>query len=156
LRDAYGGIVPVHLEKVMFSQRIRQVMQREQLHTATPKTTVGEACRLMAGQGVSAVVVVEHDAVAGIFTERDAVLRVIAQDRDPRTTLLDQVMTPHPLTVHPDKTFGYALSLMHKRSIRHVPVVEHGRPIGMVTARDALDPDLEEFVCEAHRRQSIG
>ena len=139
----------------MFSQRIRQVMQGEQLLTLGPAITVSDAARQMAGRKLSAVVVVENDAVVGIFTERDAVFRVIAEDRDPRSTRLQEVMTPQPLTLDPDKTFGHALALMHDRGIRHVPVVEHGRPVGIVTARDALDPDLEEFVVEAQRRRSL-
>ena len=139
----------------MFSQRIRQVMQGEQLLTLGPQTRVSDAARQMAGRSLSAVVVVDEDAVVGIFTERDAVFRVIAQDRDPRATRLDEVMTPQPVTLDPDKTFGHALALMHERGIRHVPVVEHGRAVGIVTARDALDPDMEEFVVEAQRRRSL-
>ena len=139
----------------MFSQRIRQVMQGEQLLTLGPQTRVSDAARQMAGRSLSAVVVVDEDAVVGIFTERDAVFRVIAQDRDPRATRLDEVMTPQPVTLDPDKTFGHALALMHERGIRHVPVVEHGRAVGIVTARDALDPDMEEFVVEAQRWRSL-
>lgn len=139
----------------MFSQRIRKVMHKERLLTATPKTSVNEAARQMTRHKVSAVVVVDNEVVVGVFTERDAVWRVIAKDRDPHTTLLEQVMTPQPVTVDPDRTFGHALSLMHERGIRHVPVVEGGRAVGMMTARDALDPELEEFVCEAQRRQGL-
>lgn len=139
----------------MFSQRIRQVMQGERLLTAHGDTSVADAAKLMARRRTSAVVVVDGDAVVGIFTERDAVLRVIAEERNPRATRLDQVMTPIPLTLDPDRTFGHALALMHDHGIRHVPVVEHGRIVGIVTARDALDPDLEEFVVEAQRRRSL-
>ncbi len=139
----------------MFSQRIRQVMQGERLLTARGDTTVADAARQMVRRHTTAVVVVDGDAAVGIFTERDAVLRVIAEDRDPRTTRLDEAMTPNPLTLDPDKTFGHALALMHEHGIRHVPVVEHGRLVGIVTARDALDPDLEEFVVEAQRRRSL-
>ncbi len=139
----------------MFSQRIRQVMQGERLLTARGDTTVADAARQMVRRRTTAVVVVDGDAAVGIFTERDAVLRVIAEDRDPRTTRLDEAMTPNPLTLDPDKTFGHALALMHEHGIRHVPVVEHGRLVGIVTARDALDPDLEEFVVEAQRRRSL-
>lgn len=131
-------------------------MHKERLLTATPKTSVNEASRMMARHKVSAVVVVgDGEAVLGVFTERDAVWRVIAKDKDPHATLLEQVMTAQPVTVDPDKTFGHALSLMHERGIRHVPVVEDGRAVGMMTARDALDPELEEFVCEAQRRQGL-
>ena len=64
-------------------------------------------------------------------------------------------MTPDPTTVAPDETFGYALLLMHESGFRHVPVVENGRPVGVVSARHALDPDLEEFTAEAERRKAI-
>jgi CBS domain-containing protein len=139
----------------MFSQRIRQVMQGERLLTARGDTTVADAARQMVRRHTTAVVVVDGEAAVGIFTERDAVLRVIAEDRDPRTTRLDEAMTPNPLTLDPDQTFGRALALMHEHGIRHVPVVEHGRLVGIVSARDALDPDLEEFVVEAQRRRSL-
>lgn len=139
----------------MYGQRIRQVMERERMLTAPPQTTVSEAARLMADRGVSAVLVLAGEKLAGIFTERDAVFRVIAPGRDAQTTTLSEVMTADPITIAPDKTFGQALTLMHERRIRHVPVLENGHPVGVVTARDALDPDMEEFVCEANRRQSM-
>jgi CBS domain-containing protein len=139
----------------MFSQRIREVMQSDDLLTAGPRTTVREAAGQMSARGLSAVMVVEDGRLVGIFTERDAVLRVIAADRDPATTTLSQVMTEQPVTVEPGRTFGFALALMHDKGIRHVPVVEDSRPVGIVTARDALDPELEEFVCETERRKSL-
>jgi CBS domain-containing protein len=139
----------------MFTERVRHVMEREKMLTAAPQTTVSEAARLMAYTNVSAVVVVEQGALAGLFTERDAVFRVIAQGLDPRTTRLSDVMTTSPVTVGPDRSFGYALQLMHEGRFRHVPVVEDGKPVGIVTARDALDPDMEEFVAEASRREGI-
>ena len=139
----------------MFRERIRNVMKKETMLTAPPETTVGEAARLMARSGVGAIVVVNGEAVAGIFTERDALFRVVALGRDARTTSLAEVMTPEPLTVDPDRTFGHALQLMHKHGFRHVPVVENGKPVGMVSSRDALDPEMEEFACEVQRREGI-
>ena len=62
---------------------------------------------------------------------------------------------PEPQTVDPDKSFGYALLMMHEQGFRHVPVIENGKPIGIVSSRNALDPDLEEFVSEAQRRKHI-
>lgn len=139
----------------MYGQRIKEVMEREHMLRAPPNTTVADAARQMAEQKVSAVLVLDGGKLAGIFTERDAVFRVIATGRDARSTTLADVMTADPITIGPDKTFGQALALMHERGIRHVPVVEDGKVVGVVSARDALDPDLEEFVCEAQRRQSI-
>jgi CBS domain-containing protein len=139
----------------MYGQRIKHVMERERMLCAPPHTSVADAARLMAEQRVSAVLVLDGSQLSGIFTERDAVFRVIALGRDASRTTLADVMTADPATIGPDKTFGQALALMHERGIRHVPVVENGQVVGVVTARDALDPDMEEFVCEAQRRQSI-
>lgn len=139
----------------MLSQPVKYVMERENLLTAPPSTTVGEAAKLMAQRNVGAVLVVDHDSLVGIFTERDAVWRVIAQDRDSRTARLAEVMTPSPKTVSPDKSFGYALLVMHENRFRHLPVMAEGKLLGVVSARNALDPDLEEFVSEARRREHI-
>jgi CBS domain-containing protein len=139
----------------MFSVRIRSMMELEKMVTASPQTTVGEAARLMASAGVGAVMVVDNEALTGIFTERDAVYRVIAAGLDARTARLADVMTPSPLSVDPERSFGYALQLMHEHGFRHVPVVENSKPVGIVSARDALDPEMEDFICEAQRREGI-
>ncbi|OGA10461.1 MAG: hypothetical protein A3G26_08920 [Betaproteobacteria bacterium RIFCSPLOWO2_12_FULL_65_110] len=139
----------------MFSQRIRSMMEQEKLLTAPPETTVSNAAKLMASKKAGAVMVVENQRLVGIFTERDAVFRVIARGHDARTTRLADVMTTAPQTVDPDKSYGYALLLMHKNGFRHVPVIENGKPIGIVSSRDLLDPEMEEFVSEAQRRQHI-
>jgi len=139
----------------MFSQPVRTVMERKKLLTAPPETTVSKAVELMARRKVGAIVVVEHQRLVGIFTERDAVFGVIARGRDPQTTRLADVMTTAPQTVDPDKSFGYALILMHENGFRHLPVIENGKIIGIVSARNALDPDLEEFVSESRRREQI-
>jgi len=138
----------------MFSQRIRHVMERRRLVQATPATTVAQAAKLMARKNVGAVMVVEEARLVGIFTERDAVFRVMAKGLDPKATRLQEVMTCEPRTVRPDETFGHALTQMHEGGFRHMPVVEEGVPVGIVSARSALDPDLEEFVSEAQRRIS--
>jgi CBS domain-containing protein len=77
----------------------------------------------------------------------------MAPGLDPASTELRAVMTRDPTTVAPDETLGYALLLMHGKGFRHTPVVENGRPVGVVSARHALDPDLEEFAAEAARRK---
>ena len=139
----------------MFSQPVRSVMERKNLLTASPGMTVDEAARQMARRKVGAILVVDRDKLVGIFTERDALFRVIAQDRDARAATLADVMTPSPKTVTPDKSFGHALLVMHDNGFRHLPVVEDGKLLGIVSARNALDPDLEEFVSEAQRREQF-
>jgi len=139
----------------MFSQRVRSVMEKKKLLTAPPDTSVSAAAKLMAKKNVGAIMVVENEHLVGIFTERDALVRVMAQDRDAKATLLADVMTTTPQTVDPSKTFGSALLMMYENGFRHVPVVEEGKVIGIVSSRNALDPDLEEFVAEAQRRKHI-
>jgi CBS domain-containing protein len=131
------------------------VIEPRKLVVAAPATSVAAAARSMKEGKVGAVLVVEEGRLTGIFTERDALFRVMARGLDPEATLLGDVMTRDPITVEPDETFGYALLLMHQNGFRHAPVVEGGRPVGMVSARYALDPELEEFAAEAERRKHI-
>jgi CBS domain-containing protein len=139
----------------MFSQRVRKLMERKKLLTASPEITVSAAAKLMATRKVGAVMVVEEQKLVGIFTERDIVCRVIAQERDAQTTRLAEVMTTAPQTIDPENSFGYALLMMQENGFRHVPVVENGKLIGIVSARDALDPELEELLAESERRRQI-
>jgi CBS domain-containing protein len=117
--------------------------------------TVAQAARLMKEKRVGALLVMEEGRLAGIFTERDALFRVIAEGRDPGATQLADVMSANPRTITPDRPFGHALHMMHEGGFRHVPVVEGGRPIGVVSARDALGPELEAFVAELGKRERI-
>lgn len=139
----------------MFGLPVGSVMERKKLLMAPPETTVSAAAELMAKRKVSAVMVVEAGRLVGIVTERDLVHGVIAKERDARTTRLAEVMTRELITVTPDESFGYAMLLMYERGFRHAPVIENGQPVGIVSARNALDPDLEEFEAEARRRQHI-
>ena len=139
----------------MFSQPVRSVMERRKLLIAAPQTSVSAAAKMMADKQVGALLVVEGEQLVGIFTERDALFRVIASGRDPNSTLLVEVMTPNPKTVAPEKSFGHAMLVMHENGFRHMPVIEQGKPIGIVSARDALDPDMEEFVSEERRRKHL-
>jgi CBS domain-containing protein len=139
----------------MFGQPVSSILEPRKLVVAAPESSVAEAAVLMKGHQVGAVLVVEKGRLVGIFTERDAVYRVMAAGRDPFATRLAEVMTRDPKTVEPGETFGYALLLMHENGFRHAPVVEDGKPVGVVSARSALDPDLEEFTAEAERRRAI-
>jgi len=132
---------------------IRAIIEHQEIVNAPGTMTVREAARLMKERHVGAVLVVEDGKLAGVFTERDILNRVVAEDRDPRTTPLAEVMTRNPQTIHPDKPFPDALHLMYEGGFRHVPVVEDGRAVGVISARDALGPELEDFIYELLRRE---
>ena len=65
-------------------------------------------------------------------------------------------MTANPQSIHPDEPFSRALHMMHAGGFRHVPVVENGTPVGIVSARDALGPELEDFVYALLRQDQVG
>lgn len=137
----------------MYDDPVRAIMRKRKLLIAKPQARVLDIARRMTKRGVGAVLVVEEGRLVGIFTERDMVSRVVAVQLDPRQTRLTDVMTRHPITIGPERPFGYALAVMHREGFRHLPVVDKGTPIGIVSARNALDPDLEEFASEARRRR---
>ena len=137
----------------MFSQSIRNVIEPKRFLTATADETVSNACRLMQTRNVGAVLVLSSGRLIGIFTERDAAFRVIVPGLDPGKTPLRDVMTAQPLTIGPEKSDGHAMLLMHENGFRHLPVIENGGLIGIVSSRNAMDPALEEFVWEERRRE---
>jgi len=139
----------------MFSTPVRHLIEPNKLLVASSESTVREASELMASRGVGAVLVVDREELLGIFTERDVVFRVVARGLDPDATRLSAVMTPAPKTIAPEKSFGVAMAVMHENGFRHLPVVDKGVPIGVVSSRSALDPELEEFVSEERRRKRL-
>ena len=139
----------------MFDPSVCEIMQRNALLLLPAETIVSEAAKQMLSKSVGAVVIVENQHLIGIFTERDAVFRVIAQVLDTTTTRLATVMTARPVALAPEKSYGHALVLMQEHRFRHVPIVEDDNVIGIVTARDARDLELDEYVSEERRRELL-
>jgi len=137
------------------SINIRTIIEDQEPLTAPATMTVGEAARLMKQNKFGAVMVVENGKLVGIFTERDALYRVVAEGHVGQILPLAKVMTRNPQTIDPDRPLVDALNLMHASGFRHVPVVEDGRPVGMVSARDALGEELENFIYELVRQKQI-
>ena len=137
----------------MSGRTIRSIIEGQELITAPQSMPVGEAARLVKSHNVGAILVVEGDKLVGVFTERDALFRVVAEGRDAGTTGLGAVMTRNPRTIEADSPFTLALQMMYEGGFRNVPVVENGRPVGLVSARDALGPELKDFVFEMLRQE---
>ena len=134
---------------------IRTIIEKQHVLTASSSTSVSDAARMMKQSNTGAILVCDNQRLVGVFTERDALFRVTAEDCDPKTTLLADVMTPDPQTIDPDKPLGHALHMMYEGGFRNVPVVENGHPIGMVSGRDALRSELRTFVSELDQREHI-
>lgn len=139
----------------MPTRKIRDVIEHQTILTAPADLSVREAARRMTGAKVGAIMITVDDKLTGIFTERDCLVRVLAAGINPEVTTLAQVMTATPHTASPETPLGHALHLMYEGGFRHVPIVEDGRPVGMVSARDALGPEIVAFEGELQQRETI-
>ena len=112
------------------------------LLTVSPDATLGEAAARMSERGVGAVVVLEGDAIAAILTERD-VMRAVASGQD-GSAAVAAWMTRHPDTIEPTDTTDHAASLMIHGGFRHLPVIEDGIVVGIVSIRDLMRVALDD------------
>ncbi len=103
----------------------------------------------MNARSVGSALVLERGALVGIFTERDALTRVLAWGRDPRATSVGAVMTPAPLTVPPSTTLSAALTYMRTFHVCHLPVVDEGAVLGVIAMRDVVEAIADDLVARA-------
>ena len=106
--------------------------------------TIYRAIRLMADRHIGAVLVVEKGIVIGIFTERDYIMRVEVEGRAAKETSVREVMTDKMYTVSTDTSIEQCLGLMDLRHIRHLPIVEKERLVGIISMRDAISAILKD------------
>src|SRR5687767_3486942 len=139
----------------MAERTVRQIIEGQEPVTAPAGIMVSDAAQLMKQRNIGALMVVDDRQLVGIFTERDALFRVLAEGLDARTTLVDAVMSRNPQTISADSGFTTALQMMHDGRYRHLPVVEGTHVLGMVSVRDALGPELEAFVYEMLRQEQV-
>ncbi len=102
----------------------------------SPDATVFEAIRMMADKGAGALVVMVDDHIVGIISERDYARKVILQGKSSKETLVKEIMTEKVFTIHPDQTVEEAMDVMVKYHIRHLPVVEEERVVGVISIMD--------------------
>jgi CBS domain-containing protein len=115
---------------------VRDLMSRA-IVAGDPRQSLVDAAEEMRSHRVSALAVLDADAIVGIITERD-LLRAIADGRGPRTTHVSQYMTPSPHTIDAGALATGAAAVMVRHHVRHLPVTEHGRLAGFISARDLL------------------
>lgn len=109
-----------------------------QVYTTRKSVTVYEAVREMNRKRVGALVVMDEQRPVGIFTERDVMRRIVDEDRDPALTRVVEVMTPDPLTITAELSVDDAMALMTQRRFRHLPVMDQGTLIGIVSIGDLM------------------
>ena len=114
-----------------------EIVKNQKPVTLAASDTVKHACECMRDRRVGAVLVTDtQGALLGIFTGRDAVCRMLAAGRDPAKTTLAEVMTKNPTTMPPGKTAIEALRLMQDGGYRHIPVIDNGKVVGVVSKGD--------------------
>ena len=121
--------------------KIRQILQGKSinaLYTVTSKHTVLDALKLMADKNIGAVLVVDEGELAGIFSERDYARKVILKDRHSDDTLIADVMTSHVITIEPDQRIEECMVIMSDRHIRHLPVMDNGKLVGIISINDVV------------------
>ena len=114
------------------------VKSRGVVWTVTPETTVLEALKVLAERNIGVVPVVSDDKLVGIFSERDYARRVILQGRKSEDTKIEEVMTQDVQTVGPDDKIEECMKIVVNKGFRHLPIVEDGELIGVVSANDLL------------------
>ena len=127
---------------------VRRVLQRLHLVHAAPSATVLEVAALMSEAGVGCIPVLEEERLAGVFSERDLMTRVVVEGRDPLETLVGSVMTREVVTAGLDDRVERCLEKMRSVGCRHLPIVAEGRVIAMISMRDLLSDEIEEQVEE--------
>lgn len=109
-----------------------------QVYTTRKSVTVHEAVREMNRKRVGALIVIDEQRPVGIFTERDVLRRIVDEDRDPALTKVVEVMTPNPATVVSSMSVEDAMAMMTERRFRHLPVIEDGVLVGIVSIGDLM------------------
>jgi CBS domain-containing protein len=124
------------------------VESRRPVASVRPDTTVTECVRLMNSENIGAVLVMEDDKLIGMFTERDALNKVLADGMDPAGTKVSEVMTKDPYCVDPSTTIEEAMSIVTNRRVRHLPILHNGEVVGIISSGDLTHWLVEDQVGE--------
>jgi CBS domain-containing protein len=118
--------------------------------TVRPEQSVLEAIKILAQENVGAAIVMSGDRLAGIFSERDYTRKVILKGRSSDSTRVEEIMTANVIVVSPRTRARECMALMTEKNIRHLPVVDEGRVIGMVSIRDIVSDIIadQDFTIE--------
>ena len=137
---------------------IRSLMKTDMV-TVKPDDLVVDAARLMSQNHVGAVLVIEDGAMKGIVSERDVVTRVVAEGKDPRTTTVSEIATEVVIDVDVGTHVRKCAELQSAMGVRHLPVTENGKPVGILSSRDFLAyvvEGLEQVIDKIGYEEALG
>ncbi len=120
------------------------------VYTMAPSVSAREAVRLMAEKNIGALVVVEHGQIVGLVSERDYARKLVLMARSPTDTLLGEIMSTPVMYVRPDQTSDECMALMTQNRMRHLPVMDGGQLIGLISIGDLVKATISEqqFIIE--------
>jgi CBS domain-containing protein len=129
--------------------KVRNILQskKEKFFTVGPEITVYEAIELMCEKNIAAVLVAENEKLTGIFTERDYARKVVLKGKSSKATLLGELMSRNPYTISSENTVEECMKVMNEKMIRHLPVVDNGNLVGVISVGDLIRFMLEEQRC---------
>jgi CBS domain-containing protein len=127
-------------EEILAYRSLRAILEAKPkaLWTVSPADSVLTALQIMADKHIGFLVVLERDKLVGVVSERDCARRVVLAKKSPEATTVADIMVRNVITVDPAHTFADCLRLMHQHGIRHLPVIEKGKVVGIISIRDLL------------------
>jgi CBS domain-containing protein len=125
---------------------VRTVLQAKNntIWSIAPEAVVLDALKIMADRNVGALMVMHQDNVVGIFSERDYARKIVLKGETSRTALVKDAMTSNVLTVNPEQSIDDCMTLMTNKHIRHLPVLENGKLIGLISIGDVVKAIISE------------
>jgi len=127
--------------------KVQQILKSKDNHvwTISKHSTVFDGLKLMAEKKIGSLIVIEDGQVVGIFTERDYARKVGPERRNPEDTRIEEVMTRELITIDLNKTVNECMALMTDNHIRHLPVMDEGRLVGIISVGDVVKDMIEEL-----------
>ncbi|MCC4118337.1 CBS domain-containing protein [Aromatoleum toluclasticum] len=125
---------------------VRQILEQKgsTTHSVTPAVSVLDALAMMAKHDIGSVLVLENDRLVGIFTERDYARKLVLKGLNSREATVGDVMTPNVCTITPALAIDAVMNIMTENRFRHLPVVEHGNIVGIVTIGDVVKSIIDQ------------
>ncbi len=134
--------------------RVRDVVHQCQLFSVEEHQSVAQVARAMAGFHVGAILVLKGDELSGIFSERDLMVRVVLERRDPELTPVREVMTADVTTIDEDATPEAAMESMQANQCRHLPVTRNGHVVAFLSMRDLMNFEVARQTEEIHHMRA--
>lgn len=142
----FRNIWYLHLAKYFIMKTVQQIIASKsaEIYAVSSTTSVFDALTMMMDKNISALLIMDNEQLTGIFTERDYARKVILQGKSSKSALIDEVMTPTPVTITAADSIDHCMALMTNKHIRHLPVLAGNKVIAMVSIGDIVKFIIED------------